>query len=215
MYGIKFSGKDTLSDFGLILTDVQISAPKPKRETVDIPYHDGLVDITKVLSDSVKYERRTLTFEFAFPGKVKEAEKLKSKVYNHIHGQDHEIIIGSDPEWYWNAYCTVESMDTNKNLTTIKIECEAEPYKYSIKETKYSLFVKNYLAAEIENGRQEVEPLISTTQPITIKTAEKTISLTAGINRPDGLVLKEGNNTLEINSEEPALVVISYRKGSL
>ena len=215
MYGIKFTDKDTLKDFGLILTDVQISAPKPKRETVDIPYHDGLVDVTKALSESVKYERRTLTFEFAFPGNVKEAEKIKSKVYNHIHGQDHEIIIGSDPDWYWNAYCTVENMDTSKNLTKITIECEAEPYKYAIKETTYNLFVNKKLQAVVENARKEVTPTVSTTQIIYIAANGKTIKIDAGKSNPEGFVLKEGINTLAMSSAEPAIVTITYRKGSL
>lgn len=215
MYGVIFGNKNSLTDLGMILTDAQISAPKPKRITVEVPYRDGEVDVTKALAKNIKYESRTISLEFAFPGNVKSFEKRKSVIYNHIQGKNHKVIIESDPDWYWDCYCTVNKILVSKRLATVKIECEAYPYKYGIKETEIQLSVNKYKTVLCDNDRMELMPYIFTTQPLTITQNGRRIFVPAGKSRPEGLIFAPGNNYLEIATEESAQVVISYRKGSL
>lgn len=68
--GITLNGKNSVADFGALLTQRDISPPAVRRITETLPYVDGEIDFTYMYGKA-KYEQRTLTYTFEFSGEEK------------------------------------------------------------------------------------------------------------------------------------------------
>lgn len=65
MNGVKFGSKHSYDDWGLILKSRPvISPPSPKTIYIDVPGADGIIDLTESMTGEVKFNNRTITFEF-------------------------------------------------------------------------------------------------------------------------------------------------------
>ena len=64
MQTVTFGTKNSYDDFGLILTDKDIGFPEPKLEEVDVIGADGVIELSEVLNDDIKYKTRKLQFTF-------------------------------------------------------------------------------------------------------------------------------------------------------
>ena len=129
MQTVTFGTKNSYDDFGLILTDKDIGFPEPKLEEVDVIGADGVIDLSEVLNDDIKYKTRKLQFTFTVLKGNKYWASTVADVANYLHGKKLRIQMDFDPAYYYTGRVKINSFKTSKRLCTITIDAECEPYR--------------------------------------------------------------------------------------
>lgn len=213
MKGIMFGDYHSYDDLDLVLNDKELEAPSPKTETIDIPGADGELDFTEFFGE-VKYENRKLTFNFTLMDTPSKFLTAFSNIQNAIHGKKLHITLDDDPDFYYVGRCTVDRWKADKNIGTITVEANCEPYKYKQTVTTVTQSISSSGTISLTNLKKSVVPKISTDAAITIAWTGGSASLSAGNNQiiPE-LVLREG--TTEITATGTANVTFTYQEGEL
>lgn len=210
MYGVTFGNIHSYDDLDLILTDVEIGTPEPVRYTVEVPGANGVMDLTEAITPRIRYKTRTITFSFATKQEVSNWDSVFRNIMNLIHGQKFHVVQDTDPNYYWDAFCRVDSIKSNVRLGTVVISCECQPYKLKLTKTTKTKTGNGTL--NCTNARMETSPTITCTAACNIEFGEETISLAAGTHLVD-FIFDEGDNELEITSTGTTTVV--YQEGAL
>ena len=63
MRTVRFDGKDSYTDFGLIRTGADIGSPSPRVSTVEVEGMDGVLDFTEYFGETL-YDNREISFDF-------------------------------------------------------------------------------------------------------------------------------------------------------
>lgn len=126
----------TYDDFDLILESTELTYPEPKTEEIDIPERDGVLDLTGVLTGSVKYNNRTLTLNLVDLHDRKHYTAIASMLAAKIHGKKFKIILDKDPYYYYQGRVTITGFtpEGKTDRSTIVVTCDVEPYKYSTED---------------------------------------------------------------------------------
>lgn len=230
--GVKFNDIHTYEKWGLILTHSDVSFPSVKRESVDIPGTDGKLDFSKCLAGDIKYENRTLKFEFITTERFEKWKSLISDITNYLHGQDFErIVLDEDSNFFYKGSAEVNQFKSDKSIGTIVIECDVEPYKYDltasnedwlwdtfnfengiINETK-DLEVNGELEVKIYGRRKKVIPKFTCENDLQLIFNEQTYTLLPGTSYSPDIEICDGENILKFVGT--GKVTIEYRGGSL
>lgn len=130
--GVTFGDKHSYRDWNLRWVDVDIGYPNPKTKIIDIPGCSAVIDLTEALTGEVEYEQRDLTFKFETQERnFYDWETLRLSIANALHGKKMQIVLDTDPNYYYTGRAEVdfEKSDKEKGELTIKATCE--PYKHS------------------------------------------------------------------------------------
>jgi len=207
-----FGGIHSFFEWGLILTEKEITSPSPKIKQIEIEGGDGVLDYTEYFG--VKYNNRSLSFRFVKQSTDPEAFlELFSTVQDALHGQKMKIILDDDPAHYYFGRVTVNEWKSNKNIGEIVIEVDADPYKYNILETVVSRTVTGSTVINLKNSRMHVVPIITTdaTFNFAFRGISKTVS--KGTFIIPELELSEGENQVTVTGS--GKVSFKYREGGL
>ena len=213
MKGIKFNEYHSYNDFGLILSSKKIGAAEPKTELIEVPGADAPLDFTEFFGD-VKYDNRTLNFTFTILSPAAEFPEKYSDIMNKLNGRKMKIIDDDDPEFWYYGRVSIGDLEKDKNIATISVDCDCEPYKYRIDKTVKTVVVTTNKTFELENLRQHVVPVFNSTAQISIDFDGNrySVSSTGEYTIPE-IVLKEGINEMTITGN--ATVTITYQEGGL
>lgn len=119
---------NTGTDLGLIPQSVVVSPATPKLNLVDIPGGNGSVDLTEITAGLIPYNDRTIKWVFTlYPG-VDWATK-RSEVSNALNGKRLKIVLGDDPDWYYDGRISVKEYKSDKLFHQITVEATCAPYK--------------------------------------------------------------------------------------
>lgn len=212
MKGIKFGNYHSYDDFSLILSQKTIGAPSPKVETVEIPGGDGVLDLTAFFGE-VKYNNRTLTFEFSSIVPQADFLTLFSEIQNALHGQKMNIVLDDDAEWYYIGRIDVSEWKAEKSIGKLTIECDCEPYKIKIAETVVSAVVDGETSVVLQNSKKTVIPTIDITGNVNLSFGANYYSLTDGRYDLPGVQLQNGSNTVLLTGTGTATFL--YRERGL
>ena len=213
MNGVKFGDYHSYDDFNLILTQKIIGTPTPKTETINIPGGDGVLDLTDFFGE-VKYNNRTLTFEFSTIVPPDEFMDLFSNVQNALHGQKMQIVLDDDNEWYYTGRITVSEWKADKNVGKLTIDCDCDPYKTRLGDTEIFQMVEGTETTVIlPNGRKTVVPFIEITGNVTLTYGESFWALSSGSYELPALILQNGDNEVILSGTGTATFL--YRERGL
>lgn len=129
--GVTLGTKHSFYDYGLIMTSKYISDPEPQTKTVSVPGRNGLIDLTEVVSKTVKYNPRQIKLTFLTEATPLEWSKLISDLQSEFQGQKIKFIFDDDLAFYWLGRPTIELTNSGR-IATITIEALVDPYKYSV-----------------------------------------------------------------------------------
>ena len=101
MNGVTIGEKHSYNDFGLILSSVVISPPKPQTKSVAVPMRDGSIDLTEAVTNEVKFNDRTITMTFSVIDPINTWSAKVSEIQNYIHGKRLKIILDKDCAFYY------------------------------------------------------------------------------------------------------------------
>ena len=212
MKGITFGSLHSYRDLNLILASKEIGSPAVKERKIDIEGGDGSLDLTDFFGEA-KFEN--VTHKFQFSTIVPKAQFLSAftTVKNALHGKKMRIILDDDPLFYYLGRIHVSSFTNEKNVGSIGIECDCEPFKYKLQQTSRKVTVNGTQAVILTNGRKRAVPEITTTASMTIAFDSWSISRNAGTFVIPELELKEGENTVTVTGT--GAITFTWQEGDL
>ena len=230
MQTVTFGTKNSYDDFGLILTDKDIGFPEPKLEEVDVIGADGVIDLSEVLNDDIKYKTRKLQFTFTVLKGNKYWASTVADVANYLHGKKLRIQMDFDPAYYYTGRCKINSFKTSKRLYTITIDAECEPYRLDIngngEKWLWDTFsfqngfirvnavtVNGSLQVNLQNQRKIVSPTFTCSTAMTVTFDGVTYNLPKGKTQVLGIRLQYGTNYVTFKGN--GTVKIEYQGGAL
>lgn len=164
MLGVTFGNKHSYNDWGIWLEDMHINPPLPKRYIVDVPARNGLLDLTPELTPTIRFENRTLTFNFRV--KAGDWSTLVSQIYGDIHGQTLDVVSDLDPNWHWHGCVTVDDFSSDQRTGKLVITVDADPFKLSNTENSYTVNGNGTITCVVD--RMEISPAFELTAPTTV-----------------------------------------------
>lgn len=230
MQTVTFGTKNSYDDFGLILTDKDIGFPEPKLEEVDVIGADGVIDLSEVLNDDIKYKTRKLQFTFTVLKGNKYWASTVADVANYLHGKKLRIQMDFDPAYYYTGRVKINSFKTSKRLCTITIDAECEPYRLDIngngEKWLWDTFsfqngfirvnavtVNGSLQVNLQNQRKIVSPTFICSTAMTVTFDGVTYNLPKGKTQVLGIRLQYGTNYVTFKGN--GTVKIEYQGGAL
>ena len=212
MKGIRFGGYHSYNDFDLILSNKTIGTPSPKTETVDLPGGDGVLDFTEFFGE-VKYNNRTLSFDFSTKVRQSQFMDLFSRVQNALHGQRMQITLDADPESYYVGRLKVSDWKAEKSIGKLTIDCDCEPYKYKLANTVVTQAVSGTQTITLTNGRKRAVPTITTTGAMTVAFGGGSWTNSAGTYVIPELELTHGENLVTVTGA--GTITFSWQEGEM
>lgn len=164
MLGVTFGSKHSYNDWGIWLEDTHINPPLPKRYRVDVPARNGLLDLTPELTPTIRFDNRTLTFNFRV--KAGDWSTLVSQIYGDIHGRTLDVVSDLDPNWHWHGCVTVDDFSSDERTGKLVITVDADPFKLSNTENSYTVNGDGTITCEVD--RMEISPAFELTAPTTV-----------------------------------------------
>lgn len=230
MQTVTFGTKNSYTDFGLILTEKDIGFPEPKLEEVDVIGADGVIDLSEVLNDDIKYKTRKLQFTFIVLKGNKYWASTVADVANYLHGKKLRIQMDFDPAYYYTGRCKINSFKTSKRLCTITIDAECEPYRLDVngncEKWLWDTFsfqngfirvnavtVNGSLQVNLQNQRKIVSPTFICSTSMTVTFDGVTYNLPKGKTQVLGIRLQCGTNYVTFKGN--GTVKIEYQGGAL
>lgn len=208
--GVKFGDKHSIEDWDLLMTGKSIPDAEPKTIEVDIPGSDGVLDLTEWTGE-VLYNNRTLTFTFDIFDSPSNWWTLKHQISNYLHGKKLKIILDQDKGHYYYGRCKVTDFSNETTIAHLTIECNCEPYIYKNEITEKTITGTGTLT--LPNAKKRVMPKITSTGSMQFTFEGKSFVVNGTLQSPD-IILKEGNNILEVTSGTGTLTV-TYQEAEL
>ena len=212
MKGIRFGDLHSYNDLKMILSGKDMGAPGVKATKLDIEGADSALDLTDFFGEP-KYEDVTHKFQFSTIVPYSEFMTLYSRIKNAIHGKKMRIILDDDPLFYWMGRIYVSGFTNEKNIGTLEVECDCEPYKYKIVKTTVSQAVSGTTVIRLTNGRKRAVPTITTTGAMTIAFGGGSWTNSAGTYTIPELELTQGDNLVTVTGS--GTITFTWQEGDL
>ena len=212
MLGVTFGDKHSFHELGLWLKKYpEITPPVPKTKFVEVMGADGALDLSKVQTGFIQYNRRTITMEFSILGERETWPEKHSEIMDLLHGEEMDLILDDDPLFCYTGRLSVSGFDPQKVTSGVTIVMNAEPYKTRIEATTQSFTVSGSLAATIEGDRMPVIPTITASSSMQMTFGGIAYSLAAGENILPDVIIRKGSNTFTFEGD--GTVAFEYREG--
>ena len=130
-----------------------VVSPNVKEEYVDVPGADGGLDYTEALTGTVRYARRTGSWDFIVDNDMTQDDSSGSRwpnfysdILKTFHGKKWQyIILDDDPKYYWRGRTTIQGGMGNRDYSSVTINYNLEPYKTPIGTSDRNLWLWNEL----------------------------------------------------------------------
>ena len=205
--------KSAYGDWNIVLTKTEIPPPTPKTMDVEIKGADGIIDLSEVLTDDIKFKNRTikLTFEVLDDSQY---YSITSEVAKYLHGKKVTFRLNNDENYYYTGRAFINSWECVKRKGVIVITVDADPYKYEMTEKVINVNLNNETKDLIViNGRKHICPTLDVTGSVNLIWNGATYTLSEGKQQVIRFVLKEDKNFVSFKGT--GTVKITYRKGEL
>ena len=212
MKGVTFGDMHSFHDMGLLLKSYPvITPPSPKKHFAQVLGADGALDLSKVLTGHMQYNRRTITMEYNITAPREEWPEKHSEIMDALHGEELEIVLGDDPEYFYKGVLSVEGFDPQKVTSAVKIVADVEPYKMRTETTRRTVTVSGEQTITITGGKMPMIPSITASSAMAMTFCGVSYALETGENIFPDVVMRSGNNAFTFEGE--GTVILEYREG--
>ena len=212
MQGVTLGGMHSLHDMGLLLKSYPvITPPSPKTHFAQVLGADGALDLSKVLTGHMQYNRRTITMEFSITAPREEWPEKHSEIMDMLHGEEMEIVLDDDPEYFYTGLLAVEGYDPQKVTSGVKITADVEPYKMRAEKTRLTIAVGGTHTMQITGSKMPTIPSITASSAMAMTFGGVSYPLAAGENSFPDVVIRKGINAFTF--EGNGTVTLEYREG--
>lgn len=215
-----FDGKDTYTEYGLLLASKSIALPEVRTNMIDVPGRDGLLDASEVLTGEVTYKNRTITLKLTGVDTVsgKTWPATISDFCNKVHGKHVKITFPEDTAHFYSGRCSVGQVDLIKMMQTIPVTVDCDPWKYKNEKTTVSRsdLGTAYKQLSLPNESRPVIPTITVAQDTTLLWDGNTINVSTGDHILPAVRLAAGNNILKAKvASGTGSINVTYQEASM
>ena len=215
-----FDGKDTYTEYGLLLASKSISLPEVRTNMIDVPGRDGLLDASEVLAGEVTYKNRTIELKLTGVDAVtgKKWPATISDFCNKVHGKRVKITFPEDTTHFYSGRCSVGQVELVKMMQAIPVTVDCDPWKYKNSKTTVSRsdLSTSYKQLSLPNERRPAIPIITVAQDTTLLWGSSTINISAGDHILPAIRLAAGSNTLKAKvASGTGSITVTYQEASL
>jgi len=219
MKGITFNSKHSYADFNLILNSKKIGTPSKKKISIPMLFMNGTYDFSTLGSNGeITYNQRAIEVKFTLISisKAKLHAEL-TKVVKWLQDiPQNELIFDDIKDYYFSAEVE-DSLEINEknNIAEITVKFIADPFKIGVDYAANTLwdtfnFEEDYMQSgdydvvgtktiTLYNPGRIITPIINCSSAMSILYNSKTYNLIIGDNKPYGLRLANGANSIVIN----------------
>lgn len=220
MRQLKIGDYRTYDTWGLVLNRKEISPPDIKEYTIEIPGHNGSLDLTQSMG-GVRYNDREVKFTLiGINGTYEERIKQYHFIVSYFHGQIREIEEPDRPnEVLRGRWSVSEPTMVDGTIFAFNISCKKTyPYYLSVdtKKSTHNLSGSKEHRIRIKyEGRVPVCPLVKFTGVGTIRSAGDSVkyNLTSTDTQYGHIKLDPGYNGFIIYGE--GVATFTYRNESI
>ena len=215
-----FDGKDTYTEYGLLLASKSISLPEVRTNMIDVPGRDGLLDASEVLTGEVTYKNRTITLKLTGVDTVsgKKWPDTISDFCNKVHGKRVKVTFPEDTTHYYSGRCSVGNVKLVKMMQTIPVTVDCDPWKYKNAKTTVSRsdLGTAYKQLSLPNESRPVIPTITVAQDTILLWGDITINISTGDHILPDIRLAAGSNILKAKvASGTGSITVTYQEASL
>lgn len=188
-----------------------ISQATPKLSYVEIEGADGKIDVTKALTEDIKYNNRDVSIKFV-KWETSSMEHLENEnIVNSIFdGSQRKLIVG---DWYLEGSFTVNS-SLSAPLGYYEIIGDCKPYRMNLKESSKTFTVSGTSESFINYAdRLIVCPMVNVSADMELTLRGAVYALQKGDNMIPDLLLKKGTNTFTLSGN--GIATFTWRGGNL
>lgn len=211
---ISLNGK-TEFDYNANYIHFEASPPAAKIDLVEIPLRDGVINASKLLSDTVFYEPRTIIVGLELRSLRGEWPRYYSQLLEDLHGQEIQVERSEDPGWIWEGTAAVGALEDHGASAGVQIEVTAHPYKK--RRELIPVFYEHVAGDEevvMNIPYMRGYPVFLCEDPgFTVTYNNETWPLTLGESTAYGMWLPRGESSLFLHGT--GAVKVSYRGGEL
>lgn len=197
----------------------EIAPPEPRQEMLEIPLRDGALNTSALLSDVVHYSTREITLGLESPALREEWPLIQAALMRDFHGQSVQLVLGNDPDYYWEGWATVDQMEDKGGSAGWTIHIQAQPFKKTRSERDIPVPESAPFICTIEINGLRGYPTFQTTMSNTTVQYNGTtypIPPSASFQEIYGLSLVHGTNELLFTLTTPGTgVKVKVREGTL
>ena len=206
---------NTWYDWRLILTEKDITPPKPKTNYLNIDGASGSLDLSEALTGEVTYSDCMLSATFwTDQGNRTDRERLLRDIKIALHGRKVKIVEPDDPDHYLLGRIAISGVVNNLAYMTFKIEATCEPWRYALEDVTRTIDVKGQVNAIMNNhGVKSVSPEIEVDGRVVIEFNRNISTLTTGRYKIPELKLRHGVNVITLSGN--GSVTFTYREADL
>lgn len=207
MNGVWFDDLHVGYTTDFLMNYARVSTPIAKIKEIEVPGMNGVLDITESLGD-VKYSNRQISFKFT----TREYAKINDLI-NNLHGRKMKIILDRDNAYYYRGRCSVADPLPAKNLFTVEVTADCNPYRYKTRLTRHKEEIRGASNIVLLNERMRTIPVITVTGNLKMTYENCVYSLAEGNYELANVVLKQGYNRFRVEGE--GSVLFQYQEGAL
>lgn len=207
MNGVWFDDLHVGYTTDFLMNYARVSTPIAKIKEIEVPGMNGVLDITESLGD-VKYSNRQISFKFT----TREYAKIEYLI-NQLHGRKRKIILDRDDVYYYRGRCSVADPLPTKNLFTVEVTANCDPYKYKTRLTRHKEEIKGASNIVLLNERMRTIPVITVTGNMKMTYENRVYSLQEGDYELASVVLKQGYNKFRVEGD--GNILFKYQEGAL
>lgn len=215
-----FDGKDTYTEYGLLLASKSISLPEVRTNMIDVPGRDGLLDASEVLAGEVTYKNRTIKLKLIGVDTVsgKTWPATISDFCNKVHGKRVKITFPEDTTHFYSGRCSVGQVELVKVMQAIPVTVDCDPWKYKNAKTTVSRsdLGTAYKQLSLPNESRPVIPTITVAQDTVLLWGDNTINASAGDHIFPDIRLAAGSNILKAKvTSGTGSISVTYQEASM
>lgn len=233
-HSITFGNKNTWDDWHLIpLSRPVFNPPALKGKVIDLPGTSESIDLSTTFSGEPLFTNRTGTFEFAVDQGHQGWEQNITAIREHLHGRYLQASLEDDPDYYYEGFFFLESLEPGAFFSKVVIGYNVGPYKINLGANPdywewdpfdfengviggYKDLVvdgPDSLSLSISGYGVAVSPVFTASEQLTVTFKGDTYTIRKGTGPVAGLYLTNGDNLLVFSGT--GIITIDYKGGSL
>lgn len=126
-----------------VVASYSITPPEVVTKYIEIPGRNGRLDASEALTGYPTYLDRELSVQLLIVEKTpEEFQKIYDEIYAALHGRRLDASVTYDANYHYTGRWAVSSINhETRNVRTIDLVCQCEPYAYKNEQTTKSLAV--------------------------------------------------------------------------
>lgn len=215
-HSITFDNKNTWDDWHLIPSSRPMFVPpEPNIRFVEIPGGKG-IDLSESDDWAVTFKNRNGNFDFIVANDYWEWTEAYNTIRSFLNGTNRYAVLEDEPDYRYFGKFILNQWKSDKNYSTISIDYSVSPFKIEAigDDSKWlwdtfdfrqgvisdykNLQVTSSITVILTGLYANITPTFKATSPMVVIYSGKNYSIPAGVSRPTGLKLGNGQNTLTI-----------------